>query len=52
MSLKVKIPERCKAAYRWSVKLLRVSLLLKLRKTSYIHCLEEEDDDDVNGEAP
>ena len=29
-----------------------MSLPLKLRKTSYIHCLEEEDDDDVNGEAP
>ena len=51
LSLKVKIPERCKATYRWSVKLLRVSSPLKLRKTSYIHRLEEEDDD-VNGEAP
>ena len=51
LSLKVKIPERCKAAYRWSIKLLRVSSPLKLRKTSYIHCLEEEDDD-VNCEAP
>ena len=51
LSLKVKIPEHCKAACRWFVKLLRVFMPLKLRKTSYIHCLEEEDDD-VNGVAP
>ena len=45
-SLKVKIPFCFKATYRWSVKLLRVSLPLKLRKTSYFHCGVEEENDD------
>ena len=47
-SLKVKIPLHCKVAYRWSVKLFRVSSPLKLRKTSYFHRgVKEEADDDV-----
>ena len=46
-SLKVIMPLQFKAAYKWSVKLLRVSSLLKLRNTSYFHwCVEEEDVDD------
>ena len=46
-SLKVKIPFCCIAAYKWLVKPLRVSLPLKLRKTSNFHRdVEEEDGDD------
>ena len=46
-SLNVNIPFCFKAAYRWSVKFLRVSLPLKLRKTSYVHpYIEEEDERD------
>ena len=42
-SLKVLIPFWSKAAYKWSVKLLRVSSPLKLRKTSYSHVGNEEE---------
>ena len=46
-SLKVKMPFCFKAKYKWSVKLFRVSLPLKLRNTSYFHRgVKEEDDDD------
>ena len=48
-SLKVKTPFLFKASYRWSVKLLRVSSPLKLRKTSYFHLgVEEQYGDDVD----
>ena len=47
-SLKVKTPFCFKVAYRWSLKLLRVSSPLKLRKTSYFHLrLEEEEEDEL-----
>lgn len=36
-SLKVTIPFRANASYRWSTKFKRVSSPLKLRKTSYFH---------------
>ena len=45
-SLKVKMPFCFKAKYRWSVKLFRVSLPLKLRNTSYFHRGVKEEDDD------
>ena len=45
-SIKLKMPFYFKATYKWSVKLLRASLLLKLRKTSYFHCGVEEENDD------
>ena len=46
-SLKVKTPFYFKVAYRWSVKLLRVSSALKLRKTSYFHLrLDEEEEEE------
>ena len=44
-SLNVNMPFYFKAAYRWSVKFVRVSVPLKLRKTSYFHpCITEEED--------
>ena len=47
-SLKVKTPFYFKVVYGWSVKLLRVSSPLKLRKTSYFHLrLEEEEEDEL-----
>ena len=46
-SLKVKTPFYFKVVYRWSVKLLRVSSALKLRKTSYFHLrLDEEEEEE------
>ena len=42
----MKMPFCFKVTYRWSVNLLRVSSLLKLRKTSYFHCGVEEETDD------
>ena len=45
-SLKVTMPLLSKASYRGFVKLLRVSLSPKLRKTSYFHCGVEEEIDD------
>ena len=50
-SLKVKMPFCIKALYRWSVKLYRVSLPLKLRNISYVHQGVEEEGDDED-EAP
>ena len=50
-SLKVKTPFYFKVAYRWSVKLLRVSSALKLRKTSYFHLqLDEEEEEEEEEE--
>ena len=46
LSLKTDMPFRFKPAYRWSVNFVRVSSPLKLRKTSYLHLREEEDDDE------
>ena len=43
-SMKVLIPHRWSASWRWSVKLLRVSSPLKLRKTSYFRGWVEEED--------
>ena len=46
-SRKDTMPFCFKATYRWSVKLVRVSSPLKLRKTSYFHRgVEDENDDD------
>ena len=45
------MPLSFKVLYRWSVKLLRVSLPLKLKNASYVHRgVEEEDDDDEEDE--
>ena len=44
-SLKVKMPFCFKAKYRWLTKLFRLSLPLKLRKTSYFHVAVEGHDD-------
>ena len=49
-SLKVTMPLIFKASYRGFVKLLKVSLSLKLRKTSYFHCGVEEENDDEDEE--
>ena len=48
-SLKVDMPLRFKALYRWSVNFVRVSSPLKLRNTSYLHPREEEEDGDDDG---
>ena len=45
-SLKVDIPFCFKPKYKWSVNILRVFLPLNLRKTSYFHGEDEEEDDD------
>ena len=45
-SLKVTMPFCIKPAYRWSVKPLRVSSPLKLRKTSYFHYGVEDGNDE------
>ena len=45
-SLKATVPFCFKATYRWSVKLVRVSSPLKLRKTSYFHSGVEDESDD------
>ena len=45
-SLKEKMPFYFKAKYKWSVKPLRVSSPLKLRKTSYFGCGVEEKNND------
>ena len=55
-SLKVIMPFRFKAAYKWSVKFLRVSWPLKLRNTSYFHWRVEgegkgESDGDGDGDG-
>ena len=52
LSLKVKMPFCFKAAYKWSVKLLWVSMPLKLRKTSYFHWAVEEESSDEVGAPP
>ena len=46
-SLKVDIPFCFKPKYKWSVNFLQVFLLLKLRKTSYFHGEEENDDNGI-----
>ena len=46
-SLKAKLPFCFKAAHKWSVKPLRVSLPLKLRNTSYVNPGVEDDEDEA-----
>ena len=45
-SLKVAMPFCLKAVYKWSVKLVRVSSPLKLRKTSYFHRGVEDENEE------
>ena len=40
------MPFYFKAKYKWSIKLFRVSLPLKLRQTLYFHWGVKEEDDD------